>query len=171
MMSILNFFWQLCLLRKSPADLPSSSFATAAIFLVYLCIALVIVSLTRPDQPLTQISANVAIGLSMQAAVTFALLQFKGLPNRFTATWSALLGANAIMLIVLFPFQYIILNADNRALIVFADSATWICLGWWLGIAGYIYHKAIEISILQGAIIAFLTELLGVIVAVSLFPR
>ena len=171
LLQITNFFWQLCLLRQSPEQLPSSNFSAAIVFGGYLVTALIVVTLTRPDQAFTTIIGTVAIGISLQALITFLLLQFKGVRNRFNATWSALLGTNALMLLVLLPFNFIILNAENESLRLFADSATWICLGWWLAIAGHIYHKSIEVSILQGSVIAFLIELMGVLIAVNLFPR
>ena len=127
--------------------------------------------LTRPDQSLSIATATIAIGISLQAGVTFLLLQFKGYRHRFNATWSALLGANAIMLVILLPFNLIILNSDNSTILMFVDSATWVCLGWWLAIAGYIYHKSVEVSIFQGSVIAFLIEFIGVIIAFNLFPR
>ena len=168
MLQILSYFWQLCLLRSSPAQLPSSWFATSAVLGTYLIIALFVVTFTRPTLSFPQVIGTIAIGVSIQALVTFALLQYKDRVVRFIATWSALLGANAVMLLVLLPFNYILLESENTTLIAFADSATWVCLGWWLAIAGYIYHKAVDVSVLQGSCIAFLVELMGVIVAVNL---
>lgn len=171
MLQIVNFFWQICLLRESPAGLPSSRFSTGAIFLAYLTIALGVVALTRPEQALSTVIGTVITGVSLQAGVTFLLLQFKGYLHRFNATWSALLGANTIMLLILLPFNFIILNSGNNTILMFADSATWVCLGWWLAIAGYIYHKSVEVSVFQGSVIAFVIEFISVIVAFNLFPR
>lgn len=170
MLKITHFFWQMCLLQKSPENLPSSNFVLGFIFTVYLVIAFLVASVTRPNLAVAALAGTIAIGIGLQALVTLSLLQFKGLVERFRATFSALLGTNTIMLLVLLPFNFIILKSDNEALVLFADSATWICLGWWLAIAGYIYHKSAEISILQGSAIAFLVELLGVIIAFSIFP-
>ena len=170
-MQIVLFFWQLCLLRADPERLPSSTFATAAVFTTYLVIAIGVVVLTRPDQSAGALLGTIAVGVLLQAGVTYLLLQFKGMTSRFRATWSALLGTNAIMLLVLLPFNFILLHVEVDALRMFADSATWICLGWWLAIAGYIYHRAVAISVLQGSAIAFLIELTGVIIAFNLFPR
>lgn len=170
MLTISNFFWQMCLLRKSPADLPSSNFVTAFTFIVYLAIAFCAVTLTRPSQSLLRIAVTISVGIALQVLVTWGLLHFKGLRHRFRATWTALLGTNAIMLLVLLPFNMIVLNAENDSLRLFADSATWVCIGWWLAIAGNIYHKASKISIIQGSAIAFLVELVGIIIAFNLFP-
>jgi len=170
MLKIVHFFWKMCLLQKGPEDLPSSNFAAGFVFAVYLVIALIVVMLTRPTQTFLTALGTISIGVALTALVTYSLLQFKGFKDRFRATFSALLGTNTIMLLVLLPFNFIILRADNESLVLFADSVTWICLGWWLAIAGHIYHRSVEVSILQGSAIAFMVELLGVIIAVSLFP-
>jgi hypothetical protein len=171
MLQIAKFFWQMCLLRNGPQNLPSSNFVTGFTFFVYLVTAFTIVNFIRPSQTLTTITGTIAIGISLQALVTYLLLQFKNLTARFRATWSALLGTNTIMLLVLLPFNFIILKTDNEQLQIFANSATLVCLGWWLAIAGYIYHKSAGISILQGSVIAFMIEILGVIIAYNLFPE
>ena len=159
----------MCLLRRGPEALPTTNFVIGAVFTTYIFIALTVVLLTRPTQSMATIVGTITIGVTLQALVTFALLQFKGLRQRFRATWSALLGTNALMLLILLPFNFIILKSENESLVLFADSASWVCLGWWLAIAGNIYHKAVAISILQGSAIAFLVELLGVILAYTLF--
>ena len=171
MLQIVHFFWQICLLRKSPEELPSSRFSTGLVFFVYLLIALCSVAFTRPENSITTVIGTIFIGVGFQAGVTFLLLEFKGYRNRFYATWSALLGTNALILIILLPFNLIILNSENNLILVFADSATWICLGWWLTIAGSIYHKSIEVSVFQGAVIAFLIEIISVILVFNFFPR
>ena len=171
MQQIISFFWQLCLLREDPGHLPANSFILGLILTFYSVVALVAVALTRPDHPSMTIAGIVVVGMSSQAALTWALLAFKQLTNRFAATWASLLGTNTFMLIILVPFNLILLNSENESLVLLADSVSWICLGWWLAIAGRIYHKAVNISLLQGSAIAFLTELLSVMTTVTLFPQ
>lgn len=113
------------------------------------------------------VATDVTVGVLTQAGITYLLLYYKGLSNRFRATWASLLGANAIMLLVLLPVNGL-MTVDHSALKLFADSLTWVCLGWWLAIAGYIYHKAVNISVIQGSVIAFVTELVAAIVAFNL---
>lgn len=168
---IIHYFWQLCLLRGSPEKLPSTNFATGFVFVVYLAIAIGIYLLIRPTQPLSAVLGTISIGIGLQAGATALLLHFMDNLHRFRLTWTALLGTNAFMLIVLLPFNFVLLYSADPLLRTFADSATWVCLGWWLAIAGYIYHRAANVSILQGSALAFLIELMGVILAYNLFPR
>lgn len=159
----------MCLLRKGPENLPSSSFATMIVFAIYLAIATTVVTLTRPEETVFVVLGTIAIGISIQALITYLLLAFKGYRQRFPRTWAGLLGTNAVMLLILLPFNFILLQSESDALRLFADSATWVCLGWWLAIAGFIYHRSVGISVLQGSVLAFLIELLGVYTAYGLF--
>ena len=171
MLSIADYFWQMCLLRAGPEALPSSNFVTGFVLALYLAAAIAVSSLTRPVETVDVTLIVVATGVMMQALITYALTSFKGYRVRFKATWAALLGTNAFMLIVLLPFSLIIVNTENQTLKLFADSGWWICFGWWLAIAGHIYHRAINISLIQGTAIAFLTEMLSVIITLSIVPR
>ncbi len=170
MQNIPLFFWQLCLLRESPDRIPATPFVLALVLAIYLVIALLAVTIGRPPLGFAGIIGTVIIGLIFPATFTWGLLAFKQATDRFVATYCALLGTNSIILVILVPVNLILLNSDNESLKLVADSVSWICLGWWLAIAGFIYHKATNISLIQGSAIAFVTELLGVITSVSLFP-
>ena len=171
MQQIISFFWRMCLLRENPGNLPANRFTLGFILTLYVVIALIAVSLTRPDHSSANIVGIVVVGISIQALLTWGVLAFKQLTHRFTATWASLLGTNSFMLILLVPVNLVLLNSVNETVILLADSISWVCLGWWLAIAGRIYHKAINISLLQGSAIAFLTELLSVLMTVTLFPQ
>ncbi len=170
MQQILSFFWQMCLLRETPARLPTSQFVLGLILGLYTIVAIFAVTIGRPDQTLTGIFGTVLVGIFYQGFVTLALLVFRRSVRAFIAAWSALLGTNAIMLLILIPVNLILLNAGNSSLILLADSVSWVCFGWWLAIAGFIYHKTAGISMLQGSAIAFIAELLSVMTTVTLFP-
>ena len=171
MLSITIYFWRMCLLRESPQTLPSSNFVTGFVLALYLPVAMVVSSLARPKETIDVTMIVVATSVLMQAFITVALTSFKGHPERFRITWTALLGTNTFMLLMLLPFSLIIVNVETQTIKLFADSAWWICFGWWLAIAGHIYHRTINISLLQGSAIAFLTEMLSVFVTLSIVPR
>lgn len=168
MMQIAGYFWQMCLLRAGPEVLPSSNFVLGFVLSLYLPVAFGVSLLARPGEGVMVTFAVVLIGISLQALVTLLLATYKGHPGRFKVTWAALLGTNAFMLIVLLPISLVIVNSDGGALKFLADSAWWACFGWWLAIAGHIYHRAVDVSILQGSAITFLTEMLSVTISVNL---
>ena len=72
-----------------------------------------------------------------------------------------------IMLLILFPFNLTLLYAENSHLLVVANSVSLVCLGWWLGIAGFIYHKSADVSMVQGTCLALLIEIISVLTALN----
>jgi hypothetical protein len=170
MQQILIFFWQLCLLRESPEKLPASPFVVRLVLVVYLSIALIAVTLNQPRQTLPAIIGTVIVGLIFQAVFIWSLLVFKRVTHRFTAALASLLGANTLMLLILMPVNFTLINTEGGALNLLASFISWVCLAWWLVIAGSIYRYAINISLIQGAAIAFVSELLAAIVTITLFP-
>lgn len=171
MRQITLFFWHLCLLRENPANLPSSPFATAIVFCIYFLIGIASAALSRPQDSLYIYLGTFAVSIFVQISITLLLLEFKGVRSRFLRTWTALLGASSIVALFMMLLTTLFINIENELVRQFADSAIWVCLGWWLAIAGYIYHKAINISVLQGSVIAFAIEFMSLVLAITLFPR
>jgi hypothetical protein len=142
-----------------------------SILTVYLCSVIVAATLSYPNRSFLSVMGMTSSAVIIQATLIWTLSWFKNVPGRFPAIWGSTLGAGTIMTLLLLPINMILLDSDSRLLLIFADSATWIWLGWWLAIVGNILSKAIQISVLQGAIIAFVIELLSVISTLMLFPE
>jgi len=64
----------------------------------------------------------------------------------------------------------VLLQSETEILVAIANALTWAWLGWWLSVSGFILSKSMHISIVQGALIAFVIELLSVITSFTLFP-
>ena len=170
MQLIFSYFWSICLLRGHPADFPSHRMVLGIILAIYLCSVVVAATISYPDRSFLAILGMTGNALIIQATLIWALSWFKNVPSRFPAIWGSTLGAGTIMTLLLLPINMILLDSNSRVLLIVADSATWIWLGWWLAIVGNILSKAVQISVLQGAIIAFVIELLSVITTLMLFP-
>ena len=170
MQAILKFYWQMGLLRVGPDRLPALRSTLGVIVVACLVIELVEASFAQPDREFTTITIVVIMTMCIQAAVTFLLLLFFNYRHRYIATLSAIFGAYALLSIILLPFIMLMQNGENRSMLVLAQTVYWICLGWRLTIAGHIYHRAVNISLLQGAALAFITELLSAYIVFSFFP-
>ena len=100
-------------------------------------------------------------GITIQMLLLYGILLFKNVRQHFSQAMSALLGTSALMTIILLPVNLILLRSDIEWLRLAADSMTWIWLAWWLLIGGNILAKVARLSLGQGAILIFLTELLS----------
>jgi hypothetical protein len=170
MQLIFSYFWSICLLRGHPADFPSNRIVLGSVLAVYCCSVVFAATLTYPQRTFASVLGITLTALIIQTALVWSLSWFKNVPQRFPPIWGSTLGAGIIMTWLLLPIHTILLGSDSKALLLFADSATWIWLGWWLAIVGNILSKGVKISVLQGAIIAFVIELLSVIATFMLFP-
>ena len=165
MFQILTFFWRLCLLKEVPSKIPNSIFAALITFGIYLIIAFTILLNTRPEQSVLKIFSSSVIGITIQLSLTYLLLKFKNREYTYIPAVCSLLGTNAIMLLILLPFNLTLLYAQNSNLLVIANSFSLVCLGWWLAIAGFIYHKSADVSMIQGSCLALLIEIMSVLTA------
>jgi len=81
-----------------------------------------------------------------------------------------MLGTGILMSVLLLPVNLVLLQSETEILVAIANALTWAWLGWWLSVSGFILSKSMHISIVQGALIAFVIELLSVITSFTLFP-
>ncbi len=116
-----------------------------------------------------QMLGSTLSGVLIEAFVVIGLLSFKGVRQRFPATMAALLGANAVILVLMLPLQVLLVEMDDSPLRVLLEAAFFAAFLWWLAIAGFILHRAANVSILQGAAITFGVEILALTVTLSLF--
>lgn len=170
MHAIANYFWQLCLFRRHPAELPNRISTAGSLLLLYLLFIIPAGLISYPSRPVFTTLSIVLIGVSLQAFLLYGLLFFKGFQERFPSVIGNLLGTGALMSTLLLPINLILLLSETEILIAIANALTWVWLGWWLSVSGFILSKSMQISIVQGALIAFVIELLSVILSFSLFP-
>ena len=168
---IFHYFWQLCLFRRHPAELPGGHSNLLVIALMYGLIVICASALSYPSRSLLTTISMVVVGLTIQVSLIFIMMWFKGFIDRTIAVIGNLLGASALMTCLLLPINLILLQGTPGLVVSVADALTWLWLGWWLCISGYILARSINISIVQGAFIAFLIELLSVLTSFSLFPE
>lgn len=170
MQQILTYFWQMCLLKEGPERLPTSWFVLSLTLVVYLTLALLSLVVTRSgDMTVPQMLGSAVSGILIEGVVVIALLAFKGVIPRFQATMAALLGANAVILILMLPLQMLLTQLDQSPVRVLLEVAFFASFLWWLAIAGFILHRAANVSILQGAAITFGVEILALTTTLSLF--
>jgi hypothetical protein len=167
MQQIIRYFWQICLFRKSPEDLPSNWFPTGLALAIYLLVATTSIILGNQDVSMARLTGTIFTGLGVEASVVLALLVFKGVPRRFPPAMAAMLGTNAIMLLVMLPTNVFEFEDTGRLI---AQSVFLISLLWWLAIAGFILHKAANISLVQGVAVALASEMLALVATTAIFP-
>lgn len=169
MQRIIYYFWQICLLRAGPEGVPGNPFVLVSTFAMYFLMSLLTLFATRSDISLLAMVAWLLIGIFIEASIVVSLLAFKQVTRRFTATLSALLGANTVILIIMLPANLALDHVETDTMKLVAELVFLTTFLWWLAIAGFILHRAANISVVQGAAIAFGIEMLSLTVNVALF--
>ena len=167
---LVGYFWQLCLLRASPAHAPASWQFTCFIFSLYVLSSSSLLLIAGADTQVLRSTAIVVSGIVTQLACTWLLLLLKNVTVRFPATLVSLLGTNSLLVICLIPLNLLLKIADQELIKLIVETLYWMFFLWWIGIAGYILHKASEISFLQGAALAFTFEIISLITTRFLLP-
>ena len=160
MQAILNYFWQICLLRVGPEKIPNSINFTIFICSVYLALQVIATSISRSDLTGTVMLMRIGFSFTAELTILYTLLTFKKQKHRLLGSYSALFGCNSIMLLLTMPISSILLNLADGILLDFFTTLYVICLFWWFAIAGFIFHRAAHISLFQGIVIAISIELL-----------
>jgi|TARA_Y100000310_G_C20673703_1_gene811668 hypothetical protein len=170
MQQLVYFFWQMCLMRTGPDRAPTATLFVALIVTCYLAISTLSVFISQSSIGLVSALMIVITGLLVESSCVWVLLVFKNMSNRFRATLVALLGTSSILNILLVPFNMLALNTDNETVKVFATTTDLLVFGWWLVIAGFIYNRAMNVSIIQGSALALTIQLLCVVASSPLQP-
>jgi len=170
MQQLVYFFWQMCLMRAGPDRAPTATVFIVLIVTFYLFISTLSVFISRTDTGLIIAVMIVITGLLVETCCVWLLLAFKKVTYRFRATLVALLGTSSILIIFLVPLNLLVLSTDNESARFFANTTYWLIFGWWLAIAGFIYNRAINVSIIQGSALALLIEVLSVIASSPMQP-
>ncbi len=170
MQQLLVYFWRMCLLRASPEDAPVSNAFITFILLVYLISSTSLLLIAGPGARIIQTVSVVALGIIVQLACTWLVLAFKNVTRRFRATIASLLGTNSILVVCLVPLNLVLTGTDQELVVIAVEMLYWVFFFWWIAIAGYILHKATNISLLQGSTLAFTIEIISILVTSILLP-
>lgn len=167
MQALIFYFFELCVLRRAPQDLPASDFVFRLVLVASLLVG-VLVSLVG-GQPLLAAAIQSLAQLSLLLGVLYLGLDLMRLRGRFLQSATALLGSGVILsLLALVPIGLLPDEVSGEALSV-ATLSLLAMFVWSIIVAGHILRHAIGLTLGQGAAIAILYELFSLFVLGSLF--
>ncbi|MCF6354579.1 MAG: hypothetical protein L3J26_05665 [Candidatus Polarisedimenticolaceae bacterium] len=169
MSALFNYFFELCLLRVKPQDLPASGALLGLVILANITVGVLAFGgfyggVTRA------LMAGVVESLFFLTALGL-LLYCKRLLSRFTQSATALLGSSTLLAIILIPLYSMGGGtADHTAMAVVADLGALLLLVWSLTIMGHILHHTLEIPFGHGVLLGMIYFLISSLLVGSLFP-
>lgn len=160
MKPILNLFWQICLLRQSPAYVPTYGWFVALVVVTnVVCSTLVSASLDAEFDLIATLT-SILVSQTTIAALVMLALMFKNLGQRFVTTITAIFGCDLLItacFALVLPMTALLgEGAVNLAVLAF--------LIWSVAVAGFILHRALQTQLAIGIGVAMGISLMGVIV-------
>jgi hypothetical protein len=158
MKTILNLFWQICLLRQSPAHVPTQGWFVALVVLANLLCSVVISTTIDTGLDVLRTATGIVVGQTATAALIFLALTLSNRGTRFVTTITAVFGCDLIITAcyaLVMPAATLGGEAaTNVALIMF--------LVWSVAVAGFILHRALEAPLAVGIGVAMAIALMSV---------
>ncbi|WP_297920582.1 hypothetical protein [uncultured Agitococcus sp.] len=171
MKALLQLFWQILRFKRGPEDVPYAPNLLWLLLIINLTISITAQSIGRPNQFNIAVTLPI-IALGVESLCIFSLLHLKKLSNRFTQSLIAILGVDSFLSLATIPllilgFQLI----GQTPLLKFLGLLEVILLGWSIAIRAFIYHRALNIGLLLGNLMALMILLLTLSINVKVFPE
>jgi hypothetical protein len=170
MLQFLLFFWQMCLLKSGPEQAPVSMGFIGFISAVYVTCSTVLLTISSSGNQVSKAVQLVILGIVIQMSCIWLLLAFKRVSNRFRATLVAFLGTNSLLVLFTIPLSLLLIVVENQTMILSIEATYWMLIFWWLTIAGFILHKAMNVNLMLGITLAFTIELLSLVATNTILP-
>ncbi len=162
-----NFF-QMCLFRLNPQDLPTSGALMSLLLMLYaLLMGLLNLISLSPGKALLAGLTDTALLVSL----TWMLLYVARYPRRLPQTLSALAGTGVVLNLFSAPLIVWLSMAQQQQLDPGLPAILLLILmGWSLGVSGHIFSHALSLNFWLGLVTAFFMALASISILETLFP-
>lgn len=156
---LLQHFWDICLLRKGPEDVPASPILLLILIFAGLALDGFRLNLLLPAIPAYSLLITLLAYTLLMVLVVAAFMLLLGYQRRIVQTLTAMSGSGVLLSIIILPFDYIISLAPDRFTMV--SLIVLVMQLWSLVVLGHILARALSVHRLMGVIIAFGYLMLG----------
>lgn len=171
MKALWTLFWQICQLRRGPEDVPYS--VQLLVLLAVLDVALGIGGqlLAAPDRLRIAVSLTL-LAVVMDAAVFWGLLWFKRLQSRWVQGLTTIFGIDLLLGLVALPLTLLSHVVEPKSVMIgLVVVAQMLLVGWNIGLRGFVFHRALNIGLLQGNMLSLALFMLNIFISIQLFPE
>ena len=149
MYELLKLFFEICLFKKGPEDVPSSTLLLRLLIPVYFCVSYLVLSLSN-DQINTALQVLVEVILILGMSWVILFLSKKS--ERYQQTASALIGTDTIISFFALPAMATLIGQGSSFAFIFVV----LLMIWHWVVSGHIFSHALEQPKFFGLGIAFL---------------
>lgn len=163
-----RLFFDICLLKKGPQDVPDSSDVQIMVFMTYLLAGSVLISSGLPwsDALYQSIIETLLVAIFM-----YVLLLFFSLPNRFKQSITAIYGSGTLITVLSIPFIFwldTLIKSESSTGV--AGLAVFLIVCWSFVVMGHIIRETIQKSLAISLLLTFCYLYLSYQVIHLVFP-
>lgn len=146
-------FFEICCLRRRPQDLPASGELLAVVLVGY---ALASMGLTMVFHPAAPALAAGAAECALVAALNYALLYLRSVPQRWLQTTTAMAGTGLLFTLFAIPVFMLMDLAFPGAVVARPAlyGAVFLLLAWNVAVMAHILRHALSLSFPAALVIA-----------------
>ena len=164
-LKILNFFVDLCLLRRAPQDLPASQSLLVAVLVVNALAGIVLGAQTWAGTGVAL--AATVLDLGVLLALLWIALRMRGVLPRFTQSATALLGAGVLFTLLAMPLQPLLDAPED----IEAGALLYLLLLVWVQLVyGHVLRHALNVNLVSGVALALVYTFTSAVLIELLFP-
>lgn len=144
-------FWQILLLRKSPATIPYSDFLLGTALLLQLLLGSgfwIII-----NRPVAEALSLALLGIGLAVGATYLLLSLYGMRSRFVQTATAIAGCELLLGVIALPINIWLFSVD-KANAGPPGMLSLILIGWNVAVVAHIWRHALDVTKALGFLFA-----------------
>ncbi|MGC1951134.1 MAG: hypothetical protein WA970_00825 [Gammaproteobacteria bacterium] len=168
LLAIIRPFFEICLLRLRPQDLPES---TPLLGLVLIGQTLSSVLLSSIALPFWEALLAGMLDTLLLAAMTMSVLHLQRLQNRLKQTLTALAGTGTLIGMIAIPLSSWLHSANEANGETVAPALLLLLLiGWSLTVAGHVLRHALSTAFIMGLVLAMVFYWITINILNAIFP-
>ena len=152
MSALINIFFEICLLKKGPQDVPASRFLFQLVLLAYVSLNAIMLMLLEDDFVYSLVA--IVVDLFLVVGLIKLVLIFANMPDRFLKTISAVLGTTIVMSIGMMMAQVWYDSVESEAAKEFPGFLALVIFGWNIVVIGHILKNALDTFLSIGILLA-----------------
>jgi len=163
--ALLQFFWQLGLLRRAPQDLPASTALLGVLLASNLLLGTVMMAAQFGGVGSAFMAS--ALDAGVVAGLLYAALRFSGHPGRFVQTLAAMYGITLMFSALLAVLQWVAVTLNLEVLAAFASL---VLLAWVHVALGHVLRHALDMDLWAGIVIAIGFTVISLVLVSAYLP-
>jgi hypothetical protein len=164
-LKLLNFFVDLCLLRRAPQDLPASQALLVVVLVVNALSGIVLGIQTWAGAGAALAATVVDIGVLL--GLLWVALRVRGVTARFTQSATALLGAGTLFTLLAMPLQPLLDAPED----IEGGALLYLLLLIWVQLVyGHVLRHALNLKLVAGVALSLVYTFTSAVLIELLFP-